>query len=148
MARTRAKLNDKEERILVQAQLMGLDTASMVRIGNRLRALDAERKLISEISEYTAGKSWTKTAKGWTVTRQDGKVFNFEKSSRTNRNTWGSYRLQSSWVLIVDKPGTRFKTKTVGVDVTLYDSVPARLCPDKSKDLYLLLKYLHNQYSE
>jgi hypothetical protein len=51
MARGRAALTDKEERILIQAQLMGLSTASMVKIGNRLKALEQEREAMNHIND-------------------------------------------------------------------------------------------------
>ena len=42
MTRVRAKLTDKQERILVQAQLMGLTPRDMTQISNRVVALQKE----------------------------------------------------------------------------------------------------------
>ena len=59
MPRGRKALTDKQERILVQCQLMGLTTADMVQISNRLRALDKEREFKSRVNEFASGFTWT-----------------------------------------------------------------------------------------
>ena len=67
MARERAKLTDKQERILVQCQLMGLTTRDMTQISNRLVALERERAFKADIAEAVADKTWTKVDKGWQI---------------------------------------------------------------------------------
>ena len=54
MARERAKLSDKQERILVQCQLMGLTPSDMTQISNRLVALERERGFKADIAEAVA----------------------------------------------------------------------------------------------
>ena len=59
MSRGRKPLTDKQERILVQCQLMGMTTADLVTISNRLKAIDAENEFRSRVAEATHGFSWT-----------------------------------------------------------------------------------------
>ena len=86
MARGRAALTEKEERILVQAQLMGLSTSSMVKIGNRLRALEKEREEIARIDETCQGFAWEgkQTSERLQVTSPDGYLVKATRGKKGN----------------------------------------------------------------
>jgi hypothetical protein len=144
MARGRAALTDKEERILVQAQLMGLSTASMVKIGNRLRALEKEREEIQRIDETCQGFTWdgAQTSEKFQVTTPEGYVVEATRSKRGS-SRWDHYSW--SYDIRVTKPGTRykprvFKNKELRCD---YDW-KKRLMPAKSKELYSLIRWVKN----
>lgn len=50
------------------SQLMGLTPSSMVKIGNRLKALEKESRDIADINEATAGFSWESLGNGdWKI---------------------------------------------------------------------------------
>ena len=140
MARSRAKLSDKQERILVQAQLMGLTPHDMQQISNRLIALKKEAEEIKKIGETTQGFRWVKTDNGtWNVTTPDGHLCEFSKGKRGARRSY--WEKQLDYTIKVTKPGTAFKprnfTKTIGVR----DEWVARLCPEGSKELYALINW-------
>ena len=139
MARGRAALTDKEEKILIQAQLMGLSTASMVKIGNRLRALEKERDDIAEINNACQGYSWSEIKGGWAVVTPDKYTVEFTNQTR-GRDSW--YQVNWNFDIKVYKPGTRFKPRTYkkkGINVS--NDWKARLCPANSKVLYALIRY-------
>lgn len=137
MARERAKLTEKQERILVQCQLMGLTPQDMQQISNRLIALQKEREYKEEVAEAVNNLSWSSTKNGWQIVDQNGKTFECVKKLKSNRNY---YDRRYSWDVTIDKPGTRYKTKTIR-DVGFYMNpyIPAKLCPENSKDLLALL---------
>ncbi len=146
MARGRAKLSDKQERILVQAQLMGLTARDMQQIGNRLMALKKEAEDKAEIADTIAGFSWTqikdetrKDEKGWCVDTPDGYRID---AFRIKRGTggWDSY----NWTFDfrITKPGTRFNTRVIK-DKKLYipyDWKKGQM-PDESKELYAIIRW-------
>jgi hypothetical protein len=144
MPRSRASLTDKEERILVQAQLMGLSTASMIKIGNRLRALEREREEIERIRETCQGFVWDehvdsnkfviKTPEGHTVEAIKGK----SGRSGWHRTTW-------KYDIAVSKPGTRMKPRLYkDKDLHIESEWVKRLMPAKSKELYALIRWCKN----
>ncbi len=137
MARERAKLTEKQERILIQCQLMGLTPRDMQQISNRLIALQKEREYKDEVAAAVDGLSWAKTKNGWQITDSHGKVFECVKKSKSNR---GYYDRGYSWDVTIGKPGTRFKTKVIR-DVGFYVNpyITGKLCPENSKDLLALL---------
>lgn len=137
MPRERAKLSEKQERILVQCQLMGLTPSDMQQISNRLIALQKEREYKDEVAEAVNGLTWTATKKGWLITDQQGKRFECVKKVKPNRNYFDR---RYSWDVTIDKPGTRYKAKTIR-DVGFYKNpyIPAKLCPENNKDLFALL---------
>ncbi len=138
MARTRAKLSDKQERILVQAQLMGLTARDMQQIGNRLIALQKEAEEIKRIGENTQGFSWTKTDKGtWNITTPEGYLCEFSKGKRNNRRNYWERNLD--YHVKVTKPGTAFKARSFTKGIGIRDEWIARLCPANSKELYALI---------
>jgi len=144
MARGRVALTDKEERILVQAQLMGLSTASMIKIGNRLRALEQEREAMARINETCQGFifSETQTADLLTVTTPDGMTVVATRGAR-GKSRWNQY----SWTytINVSKPGTRFKSRTYkDRDLSCDYDWKKRLMPAKSKELYSLIRWVKN----
>lgn len=144
MARGRAALTDKEERILVQAQLMGLSTASMVKIGNRLRALEKEREEIARISETCQGFNWSEkqSAEKLEVTSPDGHVVEAIRGQR-GKSRWDHF----TWTydIKVTKPGTRFKARSFkGKELRCDYDWKKRLMPAKSKELYSLIRWIKN----
>lgn len=147
MARERAKLTDKQERILVQCQLMGLTTRDMTQISNRLVALEREREWLADINDSAAGCTWTqKGTKGWTIVDTDGKTYECKGHKKSSRSQSYWDRAIYAWDVKITKPGTRMKEKTLS-DVTVHVDpyVTARICPENSKDLYSLLKAIKNK---
>ena len=142
MARGRAKLSDKQERILVQAQLMGLSAHDMQQIGNRLVALKKEADEIQRIGETTQGYTWTKTEKNtWNVKTPDGYLCEFSKGSRGKRSYW---ERNMDYEIKVTKPGTAFKPRQMKKTIGIRDEWVARLCPEKSKELYALISWANS----
>lgn len=148
MARERVKLTDKEEKILVQAQLMGLSTSSMIKIGNRLKALEIERDRKAEISQVVSEYNYKEKAdkKGWEVTEKDGKVWHFTNKHKTRKGNWSSTQ-ELYFDIAVEKPGTRFHLR-VSKAQRVYisdDWGPAKLMPEKNKELYAILRGIMHQ---
>jgi hypothetical protein len=143
MPKERIPLTDKEERILVQAQLMGLTTASIVKIGNRLRALEREAEEKVRIAENIHGYSWTEqpTTETMSFTDPDGLLIVANRNSKGRFNGGWSYRHSSyTYDLTVSKPGTRMATKVIN-DVTLHCDYDwkKRMMPAGSKQFYALM---------
>lgn len=137
MARGRAKLTEKQERILIQAQLMGLTPRDMQQISNRLIALQKEADEIKKIGETTQGYSWIKTSNGtWNVTTPDGYLCEFSKGSSGKRSYWERTK---DYTVKVTKPGTAFKPRQMKKGIGVRDEWIAKLCPEKSKELYALI---------
>ena len=143
MPRGRAQLSEKQERILVQCQLMGLTTRDMTQISNRLRALDKEREFKERVNLVTAGMAWKKEGSNkYLITASDGRVYDcfLKKIS-------GSYRWerQEEWTIKVTHPGTRMKEKIFTKEriySTQYEEVTSA-CPDQDKKLYRLLDNIY-----
>jgi hypothetical protein len=147
MARERAKLTDKQERILVQAQLMGLTPRDMTQISNRLVAIQKEAADKLEIQSVIEGYSWVKNDKNsWTITTPEGYVCKFGKSSSGKGYYWETVR---DYPITVIKPGTAFKARVLQKkQVSFKDNWRAKFCPENSKELYGMIKWLghHLQY--
>ncbi len=144
MPRGRAALTEKEERILVQAQLMGLSTQSMVKIGNRLKALEQEREAIAHINETCQGFVWedNQTSEKLKVTTADGHVIEATRGKKGN-SRWDHFSW--SYDIKVTKPGTRFKARTYRNKELRCDyDWKKRLMPAKSKELYSLIRWTKN----
>lgn len=139
MARGRAKLTEKQERILIQAQLMGLTPRDMQQISNRLIALQKEADEIKQIGETTQGYSWVKTDKGtWNVTSPDGYLCEFGKGVSKKRHYWQHTK---TYQVKVTKPGTAFKARNFTKEIGIRDEWVARLCPEGSKELFALVTW-------
>ena len=144
MPRGRAALTEKEERILVQAQLMGLSTASMVKIGNRLRALEQERDEIARIDSDIQGFKFAESQnlEQLIVETQDGLYVEAIRGKKGN-SRWNTF----SWdyTIRVSKPGTRYKTRVFKNRELRCDyDWKKRLMPAKSKELYSLIRWVKN----
>lgn len=149
MARERVKLTDKEEKILIQAQLMGLDTASMVKIGNRLKALEKEREYKAENDRLASTfTSWKKLdTDGWEIAHTDGRVFVFSNRHKEYRNNGWNHRAKIKFDIGVTKPGTRFEPrskKAVWIDMNPEWWGPAKFMPEKSKELNGIMRMIKN----
>jgi hypothetical protein len=144
MARGRAQLSEKLERIMVQSQLMGLTTSDMVKIANRMRALDAERAFKEEVDRVTEGMSFEKKGTGfYTITSKDGRVYEFTRKLIKERSNW--WRTEA-WDVVVTQPGTRFKPRKFADFKTREDmNEVARACPNGEKKLYRLMKAIYNR---
>lgn len=142
MPRGRKPLTDKQERILVQCQLMGLTTADLVTISNRLKALDIEREFKARVAEASHGFTWTmKDRRNFTLTDSAGHVYDVKVVSDYSSSSW-SQQCHDYASITVSKPGTRFKPRTVS-------SHPLRnpwgdeivsACPEGSKYLYRMMR--------
>ena len=143
MPRGRKKLTEKQERILVQCQLMGLTTADMTQISNRLRALDVERAFKARVDEYAQGFSFDeKSKREFTITDEGGKVYDVNVKSDYNRRSFTVSGNEYATVRIT-KPGTRFKPKTVsGYHLTGHweDTEIAGVCPNGNKFIYRMMR--------
>ena len=140
MPRERAKLTDKQERILVQAQLMGLTPSDMQKVSNRLIALQKEAEDKREIAETIEGYSWTKDKLSWVVTTPDGYVVKFVKG-KTGKS--GYYHQSWDYHISIDKPGTAFKTRRLQKNsINILQEWRSKLCPENSKELYGMIKWL------
>lgn len=137
MARGRAKLTEKQERILIQAQLMGLTPRDMQQISNRLIALQREADEIKKIGENVQGFTWIKTDKGtWNVTTPEGYLCEFSKGASGKRSYWERTK---DYTVKITKPGTAFKARQMKKGIAVRDEWIARLCPEGSKELYALI---------
>lgn len=146
MARGRAKLSDKLERIMVQSQLMGLTTADMVKIANRMRVLDAERVFKEEVDRVSAGMSFVKTATGhYVITSSKGRVYECKRRLVRRKQDWWSTEV---WDVTVTNPGTRFKSRDFkDVRLTEWNNEIASACPNGEKKLFRLMKAIyHNKF--
>lgn len=147
MPRGRAKLTDKQEKILLQAQLMGLEAHDMTRIANRLVALKREREEMSQVDDTTQGFRWEKVV----------------DNTRKDNQTWwkishpGGYLIEASNIRVRDrgwhsnsylvdfrvtKPGTRY-TPRVKKDqrVNVYHDWTKRLMPEQDKVLFGIIRW-------
>ena len=151
MARERVKLTDKQEKILVQAQLMGLTTADMVRIGNRLKAIERERQQKAEIDEAVSRFTYEAMDKGWKITDStDGLVYQFSNRKIDRRNSSWNYRAEIHFDILVEKPGTRYQPRAAKAQ-SIYisdDWGPAKLMPEKSRELYGIMRgVIHSRFN-
>lgn len=135
MARGRAQLTEKQERILIQAQLMGLTPQDMQRISNRLIALQKEAEEIQKVGDNVRGYSWTRDDnKNWIVTTPDGHVCKFTKGKNKKTQWWET---TYNYDVTVTKPGTAFKTRELkDRRISQRNEWRAKLLPEKNKELY------------
>lgn len=142
MARERAKLTDKQERILVQCQLMGLTTSDMTQISNRLVALEKERAFKADIVEAVGDKTWTKTDKGWRIMDGQGRVYDCQKAKPSKRHqSYWDRQVYGHWDVNISGRDKRFKEKMLSdITVHLEYGITSRICPENSKELCALLK--------
>ena len=141
MPRERTKLTDKQERILVQAQLMGLTPRDMQQIGNRLIALQNEARDRAEIAEVIEGFTWSKDEEGrWVIITPEGHHCHITKAKTGRSHYWETTH---DYNIKVTKPGTAFKARSLQKKtVSFRHEWRAKLCPENSKELYGLIKYL------
>ncbi len=141
MARERAKLTDKQERILVQAQLMGLTPRDMQKIGNRLISLEKEAEEKREIEKVTDGYTWHRNEKAsWTVMTPEGYHVKFGKHQKKQSYSWEKNYVYN---ISISKPGTAFQTRVLQKKtVTIYDNLRAKFCPENSKELFGMIKWV------
>ena len=133
MPRGRASLTDKQERILVQCQLMGLTTSDMIKISNRLKALDIERENRKKVDEAVSGMTWKiVSTKNFVVTDSKGLVY--DCADITNIRKIGYYH--KSFGVTITHPGTRMKPRKGELTIHENDYILARHCPENSKTLY------------
>jgi hypothetical protein len=121
---------------------MGLSTASMVKIGNRLKALEQEREAIARINADCQGYTWAEIEDGWAITTPDKHDVEFTHQTRS-KSSW--YQTNWTFQVKIHKPGTRFKPRHIKKkDVSISDDWKARLCPAKSKLVYGLVRCCHS----
>lgn len=143
MPRGRKQLTEKQERILIQCQLMGLTTADMVQISNRLRALDTEREFKARVDEFSQGFTFSeKSKREFTIVDSGGKIYDVKVKSDYNRRSFTVSGNEYATVHI-SKPGTRFKPKTVsGHHLTGHweDTEIAGVCPGGNKFIFRMMR--------
>ena len=143
MPRGRKKLTDKQERILVQCQLMGLTTADMVQISNRLIALEKERVFRARVDEFAQGFTCTeKSKREFTIIDDEGKTYEVKVTTDYSKRHWHISGSDYASVKIT-KPGTRFKPRTVSSQhLTNHweDSEIAGVCPNGNKFIFRMMR--------
>lgn len=147
MTRQRAALTEKQERILIQCQLMGLTTADMVKISNRLKALDAEREYRAEIADVVASHKIEAQPKGWRIIADNGVVYSCTKRRAKENRDW--YYRGPNWVWDIDifpKKGSKKAPKTI-LNHKVYVAVglTSKSCPEGDKQLFGLMRSIKNQ---
>lgn len=147
MPRGRKQLTESQERILVQCQLMGLTTADLVTISNRLKALDIEREFKSRVAEVTAGFTWTvKDKRNFTVIDRAGTVYECRCYADYHSSDW-SMRGRDFANVTITRPGTRQKPQTITahkITNPWNDTEIVSACPEGSKFLYRILRDIKN----
>ena len=137
----RKKLSDKQERILIQAQLMGLTPGDMQQISNRLIALQKEAEERSDIARRVEGFSWEKVNdRDWKITTSTGHLIETSRSTK-GKSGWDHY----SWDfdIKVTKPGTRFKPRYYkNKSVRVSTDWKKKLMPGESKELYAIIAWV------
>lgn len=141
MPRGRAQLSDKQERILVQAQLMGLTARDMQQIGNRLVALKKEAEEKQLIADTIEGYTWIKDKDNrWTIITPEGYHCRFSKGARAKIFYWEATK---EYQLTISKPGTAFQSRShKKTSITIRSEWKAKFCPENSKELYSLIKFV------
>lgn len=143
----RKKLTDKQERILVQAQLMGLTPRDMQQISNRLIALQREAEEKADISKRIEGFSWEKVKDhDWKITTADGYLIEATRGTRS-KSGWNYYCWDFD--LKVTKPGTRFKPRYFkNKSMRVASDWKKKLMPGESKELYAIITWAGYNHSD
>lgn len=149
MPRGRKQLTDKQERILVQCQLMGMTGADLATISNRLKIIDRENEFRARVTEVTQGFSWTvKNKREFTIIDHAGYSYNVKCYREYSNRNWNHFSYGYDYAKItVSKPGTRFKTRTVSdhrLSVLWDDTEIVSGCPEKNKYLYRVMRDIKN----
>ena len=143
MPRGRRPLSEKQERVLVQCQLMGLTTSDLVTISNRLKALDVEREFKSRVSEVTEGFTWNiKDKRNFTVTDRAGTVYECKCYADYSSKDW-TMRGRDFAKITITRPGTRQKPKIISdhrIVNPWNDPEIVSVCPEGSKYLYRVMR--------
>ena len=143
MPRGRRPLSEKQERVLVQCQLMGLTTSDLVTISNRLKALDVEREFKSRVSEVTEGFTWNiKDKRNFTVTDRAGTVYECKCYADYSSRDW-TMRGRDFAKITITRPGTRQKPKIISdhrIVNPWNDPEIVSVCPEGSKYLYRVMR--------
>jgi len=143
MPRGRKKLTDKQERILVQCQLMGLTTADMVQISNRLKALDVERAFKARVDEFSSGFTWKSIdRRNFKITDKDGKIYDVKVVADHAKRNWNHTPTEYATITIT-KPGTRFKPRVIKghkLDNRWEDIEISSVCPDGNKLIFRTMR--------
>jgi hypothetical protein len=143
MPRGRKPLSEKQERVLVQCQLMGLTTADLVTISNRLKALDVEREFKSRVSEVIEGFTWNiKDKRNFTVTDRAGTVYECKCYADYSSRDW-TMRGRDFAKITITRPGTRQKPKIISdhrIVNPWNDPEIVSVCPEGSKYLYRVMR--------
>lgn len=147
MPKERAKLSDKQERILVQAQLMGLTARDMQQIGNRLIALQKEAEDRQEVEENCQGYTWEKLKDNeWKIFTPDGHTVETKKTGKTSHH-WHHHTTEYDFK--VSKPGTRFKPRNFHKkNISISSEWRKKLMPNQSKELYSLIMWIKHHHWE
>jgi hypothetical protein len=143
MPRGRRPLTDKQERILVQCQLMGMTTADLVTVSNRLKALDRENEFRVRVNEVTDGFTWTiKDKRNFVVIDGSGAVYDCSCYTDYSGRDWTRHGRDYIKVT-VSYPGTRKKSRTVSdhrLTSRWEEDEIVSVCPEGSKYLYRVLR--------
>lgn len=141
MPRGRAKLTDKQERILVQCQLMGLTTADMIQISNRLRALDKEKEFKQDVIDVLSGFTFEEKDKRHFVII-DSKGLKFEVSIYTERSNHFRHGSTDYAKIKITKSSDKFKPKEIKAHKVskFRDDEIVSACPNGNKWIYRIMR--------
>ena len=136
MTRVRTPLTEKQERILIQCQLMGLTTRDMTQISNRLVLLERERNFIRDVEmvmQNVQDYKIDKIKNTYEIVDRVGNVYTCKKTQKSN------YYSEIFDVKVSRLDGTikTHKNQTVYADST---GEVAKHCPEKNKRLFRLCK--------
>lgn len=142
----RKPLTDKEQRVLVYAQLMGVEVASMSRIANRMRAQEQEQANVNCVATVVSDYEWT-VINGVHPT-QVYEILN--KSTGWQWHCRGTGRGSTSWF----NDDWQFEVTWRAPDGTVGRDAPSpsqprdlrlRLLPERDRALYGLLRWINCQ---
>lgn len=139
MARKKTQLSEQEQKIMVQAQLMGLTVKNMTRIANRLRAIEKEKYTTAWIQDTVTGVAWknlSEKVNGY-VTCEKWQVFdnNSDHSAiYTGNSDHYIWRVQT---FKGDTKQNEFRASVHDSTIKLYK----RQCPDGSPNLVLAINH-------
>ena len=136
MTRIRAPLTEKQERILIQCQLMGLTTRDMTQISNRLVLLERERNFIRDVEmvmQNIQNYKIDKTKNTYEIVDNVGNVYTCKKTQKSNYYS----EIFDVKVSRVDGTIKTHKSQTIYTDSS---GEVAKHCPEKNKRLFRLCK--------
>lgn len=141
MPRERIKLSDKQERIIVQCQLMGITTRDMVQISNRLVAIEKEaffKKTVEQVMSHIKSYNFDKKKSIYTIVDDTDTEYTIKLHKKQHYRT-DLIDISFSTANYGSKDQKKtYKNQTVYPDLAYYEI--SKFCPENSKLLFRLCK--------